>query len=144
MTTPQHESLKGQLWNRAYDALKDEEAELVEAYEKLLSRELTGGSLDSSHNDESPTNVIAQTNSEARKLQMNQIVESGLKKTEKEASVKSGIEEKTRVLSSMKGLISEAVKSSPEASLAWAGVCFCVQVSFSVYTVYLHEFETLV
>jgi hypothetical protein len=127
-STSQHESLQGQLWNQAYDALKDKEADLVEAYEKLLSHELSGGDRDSSHIDERPTNLIAQTNSERRKSQMNQIVEAGLKKTEKEASIKSGLGEKTRVLSSMKDLISAAVKSSPEASLAWTGVCFCMQV----------------
>lgn len=137
MTTSQHETLKGKLWNNAYDDLKDEEAELVEAYEKLLSRELSGGDRDSSYSDDGPINVIAPTNSEERKLQMKQIVESGLKKTEKEASVKSGIEEKTRVLSSMKVLITEALKSSPEASLAWAGVCFCMKVGFSLHRVYL-------
>lgn len=127
--TLQHESLRGELWNKAYDGRKDKEAELVEAYEKLLSRELGQETQVDSPADNS-INLIRSKNSEARKLQMEQIVRYGLKKTEREASVKSGIEEKTRVLSSMKDLISQAVKSSPEASLAWTGVCFCMQVSF--------------
>ena len=36
-------SLPGPLWNQAYDGLKEKKPELVDAYERILSRELSGG-----------------------------------------------------------------------------------------------------
>lgn len=100
----------------------------MDAYERLLSNVLGEG--DSSSADETPPkNEIDQTNSETRRPQMLRFVQAGLKKTEGEDAVKHNIRGKMHAVISVKGLIDTAVKSSPEAALAWTGVCFALQVS---------------
>ncbi|RYP53937.1 hypothetical protein DL768_001249 [Monosporascus sp. mg162] len=119
--------LQGRLWNEAYDDLKKKEPKLVDAYERLLSRELSEG--DSSSTDEtSQKNEIEQTNSKTRRSQMVRLVQAGLKKTEKEAAVKHDIQEKMHAVSSVKELIDAAVKLVPEAAIAWTGACFALQM----------------
>ncbi|EXM12786.1 hypothetical protein FOTG_18735 [Fusarium oxysporum f. sp. vasinfectum 25433] len=114
------------LWNRAYDALKEEDHELVDTYEKLLSRGLEGdpGSTDLTLQK----NDIEQENPAERRSQMTRLVEAGLKKIENEATVKQSIEKRMLPLSSAKRVIDTAVTASPEASLAWAGVCCVLQI----------------
>ncbi|RYP84315.1 hypothetical protein DL770_005219 [Monosporascus sp. CRB-9-2] len=119
--------LQGRLWNEAYDDLKKKESKLVDAYERLLSRELSEG--DSSSMDETPQeNEIEQTNLKTRRTQMVRLVQAGLKKIEKEAAVKHDIQEKMHTVSSVKELIDTAVKSVPEAAIAWTGACFILQM----------------
>ncbi|KAJ8106757.1 hypothetical protein ONZ43_g6953 [Nemania bipapillata] len=121
--------LQARIWNEAYDNLKREEPKLVDAYERLLSRELSKGDLSSMEMDEAPLdNEIEQTDSKKRRSQMLSVVQAGLDKTKKEAAVKHAIQGKMHVVSSVKELISEAVKLAPEAAIAWAGACFALQM----------------
>lgn len=109
----------------------------MDAYERLLSRELSKG--DSSSTDETaPKNEIEQTNSKTRWSQMVSLVQAGLEKTEKEAAVKHAIQEKMQAVSSVKELIGAAVKSVPEAAIAWTGACFALQVSVANNCVLLY------
>ena len=75
-----------QLWDRAYDDLKREEPEIVNKYEKILSRQLQEGP--NSPVPESQPNTIAQTNPDVRRRQMTQLIHAGLDKTAREATVK--------------------------------------------------------
>ncbi|KAI1357166.1 NACHT domain-containing protein [Xylaria arbuscula] len=125
-TAPTIQSLPERLWNRAYDDLKEEESGLVDAYEKLLSRELEG---DPSSTDlTSQKNEIEQKHPEMRRDQMSRLVTDGLEKIERETKIKGNIEEGMQPLSSAKGVIDTVVKAYPEASLAWAGVCCALQM----------------
>ncbi|RYO86463.1 hypothetical protein DL766_008196 [Monosporascus sp. MC13-8B] len=120
-TAPTIQDLPEQLWNRAYDDLKEEESGLVDTYKKLLSRELEG---DPSSTDlTSQKNEIEQKNPEMRRDQMSRLVTAGLKKIKKEAKIKGNIEEGMQPLSSAKGVIDTVIKAYPEASFTWAGVC---------------------
>ncbi|RYP42429.1 hypothetical protein DL768_010338 [Monosporascus sp. mg162] len=119
--------LQGRLWNEAYDDLKKKEPKLVDAYERLLSRELSEKD-SSSTGETSQKNEIEQTDSKTRRSQMVRLVQAGLEKTEKEAAVKHDIQEKMHAVSSVKELIDTAVKSVPEAAIAWTGACFALQM----------------
>lgn len=122
------QSLPERLWNRAYDVLKEEDSQLVDTYERLLSHELEG---DPTSTDlSSQKNSIEQDSPEKRRYQMTQLVVAGLKKTEREANVKRDVEKGMQVVSSAKALMDTAVKAYPEASLAWAGVCIILEVHF--------------
>ena len=100
----------------------------MDTYEKLLSHELKG---DPSSTDlTSQQNEIEQKNPRIRRDQMSQLVTTGLKKIEREAKIK-GKFERMKPVSSAKGVIDTVVKAYPEASLAWAGVCCALQVSFA-------------
>ncbi|KAI9786212.1 MAG: hypothetical protein M1839_007622 [Geoglossum umbratile] len=115
-----------QLWNRAYDELKRSEPKLLDAYERILSRELKG---DTSSPDESQfENSIEQASATKRWSQMERLVQAGLKKIEGEDKVKQAVGEALQGFIAVKDIISLAVQTVPQAALAWIGVCLAVQV----------------
>ncbi|KAL2005187.1 hypothetical protein VTN00DRAFT_3037 [Thermoascus crustaceus] len=115
------------LWDKAYDALKVEESKLVQAYEKILSRELNEDA-PSAVTTDSQKNTIEQENAAKRQSQMRQLIQAGLKKTQREAQVKESIGEGMRVVNSVKDIISPAIRNVPEAALPWAGVILALQI----------------
>ncbi|KAL3447483.1 hypothetical protein BJX65DRAFT_307893 [Aspergillus insuetus] len=62
------------LWNEAYDSLKRQDSELVAAYEKVLSRELAASSTQS--------DAIESENHRKRQAQMEDLVQTGMKKVQ--------------------------------------------------------------
>lgn len=116
------------LWDRAYDCLKEDEQALMDAYEKVLSSELAAAPT-TSLVSEIDQNLIAQNDTEMRRVQMRQLVGKGLAKTTHEAKVKQGIGQAVDVVSKANEMISTALRDCPEASLAWTGVTFALQVS---------------
>ena len=119
-------SLPVRLWDRAYDDLKREERGLVDAYEKILSRQLQGGP--GSAVPESQPNTIAQSNLDARRRQMAQLIHAGLDKTAREAKVKEGLGVAVDVVLSARDIISSAIQAVPQAALAWTGICLALEV----------------
>jgi len=117
-----------QLWDLAYDNLKADECSLVKAYEKILSCELDENA-SRSEASELQESEVEQTNPETRRSQMSQLVQAGLKKTERQAKVKQSAGEAMQVVLSAKETIGSAIQSMPQAALAWAGVCLALQVS---------------
>ena len=120
------------LWDRAYDELKDKESKeskWMDAYEKIMTRILKKGDL--SPTAPEPDENEIETDLAARRLQMNKLVEDGLKKTEKLANVMKGIGNAIRVIDSVKETIGKGIASVPYAGIAWAGVCIALQVSMS-------------
>jgi hypothetical protein len=119
-------SLQERLWNDAYDELKSSEPKLVAAYEQILSSILGGDEIISTTR-EPAENVIGATR-ETRSLQMQQVVRKGLDRTQKQASIKQGIDEGFQVWQTLKGTVGKAVQMAPEAAVAWAGVCLGLEV----------------
>jgi hypothetical protein len=115
------------LWNLAYDELKAVEDKLVDAYERILSRELNENA-STSLASEDQRNAIEQANPEMRRSQMKELIETGLKKTEKEAKVKQGIGNAMQGVLNVKDIIDSAVQACPQAALAWTGVSLALQV----------------
>ncbi|KAJ5326548.1 uncharacterized protein N7506_009650 [Penicillium brevicompactum] len=115
------------LWDEAYNNLKEEEAQLLDGYEKILSHRLRDES------DElfpaSQENQINQKDSEIRRSQMRSAIEKGLKNTEKEAEFKQGATEVLQVALGLNDMITLAIKRVPEAALAWSVVSLSMQVS---------------
>ncbi|KAH6885000.1 NACHT domain-containing protein [Thelonectria olida] len=89
-------SLQERLWNQAYDELKASEPKVV------------------------GTNEIGKTR-ETRCRQMQQLVRAGLERTQKEASIKRGIDEGLQAVQTVRGIVDKAVQASPEAAVAWVG-----------------------
>ncbi|KAH6995462.1 NACHT domain-containing protein [Ilyonectria sp. MPI-CAGE-AT-0026] len=119
-------SLQQRLWNQAYDELKASEPKLVEAYEKILSVGLHRND-PSSVTCESTENEIGSTR-ETRCRQMQQLVQEGLARTQKEASIKRGIDEGLQAVQAMRGIVDKAVYAAPEAAVAWVGVCLRLEI----------------
>ena len=119
-------NLLEQLWNKAYDQLKQKEPKLVDAYETLLSQTLNGDS--SSRQPVQYKNLIEQKDVPKRRSQMDRLIQIGLVKTEKEARIKQNIGEIMEKILSVKDVVSSAIEAMPQAALAWTGVCFALQV----------------
>ena len=60
---------------------------------------------------------------------MEELVQTGLKKTEGEDKVKQAIGGAMQGVLSVKDIIGSALQPVPQAAIAWAGVCFALQVS---------------
>ncbi|KAK2595530.1 hypothetical protein QQS21_006758 [Conoideocrella luteorostrata] len=116
-------SLPGRLWTNAYEAIRRNDPTLAKAYETILQSELGEGSSLGKNDTGSEHTEIQHVQAE-----MVRLVNSGLKKTIKEAAVKEKIHEGIRIVSSVKDLVGNAVKYAPEAATAWAGVCLLLQV----------------
>lgn len=120
-------SLPEQLWDRAYDSLRIDEPSLVAAYEKILSRKPDEN--DSASEASESQNIIAQADPAARRIQMYQFIQTGLKKTEREARIMYGVGAALQSVLSAKDMIDSAIQAVPQAALAWTGVCLTLQVS---------------
>jgi hypothetical protein len=62
--------------------------------------------------------VIKQKDKEMRRSQMSQLIQKGLKKTDKEAKVKQGIGNAIQVALRANDIITSAIQSYPQAALA--------------------------
>ncbi|KJZ70854.1 hypothetical protein HIM_09768 [Hirsutella minnesotensis 3608] len=123
------------LWDRAYDNLRKKEPQLVEQYGKLLSKELVRkaeGSLDEADDQ------IGNANLQERRVQLDTIIKHGLDRVDEkkikyqiaghEFVLQDQIAQTAELVVWTKAWIDEAVKASPEASLAWAGVCLILPI----------------
>ncbi|KAH7119393.1 hypothetical protein B0J13DRAFT_457793, partial [Dactylonectria estremocensis] len=95
-------SLQERLWNQAYDELKAGEPKPVEA--PVASR---------------PTENEIGSTRETRCRQMQQLVQEGLDRTQKQASIKRGIGEGLQAVQAVRGIVDKAVHAAPEAAVAW-------------------------
>jgi hypothetical protein len=124
---PSYSSVPERLWNRAYDALRSRETPLVDTYEKILSVKLqeNGTTLV----DIKLTQNKISNDRKTRRSQMQQLLQAGLDRRQKQVSIQESISEGLRVFESLRGMIDQAVKASPDAAVAWVGVCLGIEVS---------------
>ena len=115
-----------QLWNTAYDQLKQKQEKLVGAYETILSQALHGDDLHDRPLQNK--NTIEQSDTSKRRNQMDILIQAGLAKTEKEAKIKQSVGEILQKILLVKDAVSFAMQAMPQAALAWTGVCFALQV----------------
>lgn|SRR5688572_4898618 len=125
-------SLQERLWNDAYDKAKSSQPGLVEAYEQILSSMLDETDPRSATRE---VNVIGGDR-ETRSRQMQQVVKRGLDRTQRQASVKQGIDEGLQVWQAVRGTVDKAVSMAPEGAMAWAGVCLGLEVCISICLVF--------
>ncbi|KAK8877786.1 g-protein beta wd-40 repeats containing [Apiospora arundinis] len=123
------------LWSRAYEALRIEDAQLVDQYERLLSRELedycSSNTVHQQDLDNTENRIDANTYDRRAQLQI--ITDQGLRRMDQKQIkytifghvfvLGNQVAQAVKIIQATKGLVEEAVKVSPEASIAWAGVC---------------------
>lgn len=110
------------IWDRAYDALKTEDAALVQAYERILSSKLQNTEVTAD------VNVINQHDQEKRRGQMHQLVKDGLAKISQEIKVKSLVGSVLQTVNLAQNIVTEVVKDVPQAAIPWAAVCLSLEV----------------
>ncbi|KAK5651980.1 hypothetical protein OQA88_11523 [Cercophora sp. LCS_1] len=116
------------LWGRAYDALKEDEKQLVKDYEELLLKEAQKQGHDPNGN------AVAYSLDEAsRQTTLDAVMKQGLQQMEdntktiniagKTVVLREKVAEAAKLVLWAKNLVAEATKASPEASIAWVGIC---------------------
>lgn len=126
-------TLQARLWNGAYDALKEDDPKLINAYETILSarlKEIQG------INDEPLAANDISASPEKRCKQMHAIAQYGLNKSVKTASVAEKAEQGFQMFASVKSIITTALQSVPQAAVPWAGVCMGLEILASPVTQY--------
>lgn len=83
-------------------------------------------------------NLIHDANPKERQAQLKTIIDRGLQRMDEKKSkctvaghefdLEESIAKAAKVVQGVKGFVDEAVKASPEASLAWAGVCVILPI----------------
>ncbi|KAL7763948.1 hypothetical protein ACKLNR_005093 [Fusarium oxysporum f. sp. zingiberi] len=119
-------SLQERLWNKAYDGLKASESELVGAYEKILGSKLHEDGPSSVASEPTDNGIASAWGPRCR--QMQQLIQEGLGRTQKQASIKQGIDEGLQAIQAVRGIMDSAVKAAPEAAVAWVGVCLGLEI----------------
>lgn len=124
--------LRGRLWNEAFDGLESVDANTFKQYQEILLEQLQkqdGQLQDAPSDPASATDDAIRPVNNGRWMQMERLVKIGLQRTDKSSTIKSSISDKIKVITPFKELIGDAVKASPEASVAWVGVSFALEVS---------------
>ncbi|KAI6762423.1 hypothetical protein HG530_008403 [Fusarium avenaceum] len=121
------------LWNDAYDSLRSKDEPLVTAYEELLSQELRSEEGAHSCNESELENRIDNEDVNHRHEQLQIIIKNGQRRAEEQKTtykifgktftVRDQASRTAEFVKSVKTIVDEAVKASPEAGLAWAGIC---------------------
>ncbi|CAK7215098.1 hypothetical protein SCUCBS95973_002363 [Sporothrix curviconia] len=125
------------LWDRAYDDLRKEESRLVEEYEKLLAQEVKAAGSES--RDESstapvlPQDTTLSPNLQSRQAQLDTVITRGCLRMEEKKGKYSiaghefvlvdQVAQAAKFVQWAKDWIGDAVAASPEASIAWSGIC---------------------
>ena len=104
------------------------EPRLIKASNQVLGREL---------NDRAPgpteTDLecdISRQTYQINRDQIGMLLEAGPKRTEKVTNLKQVIDTKSKALQAPKETMDNVAKVAPQASLAWVGVCFGLEVAF--------------
>ncbi|RSL87190.1 hypothetical protein CEP51_002368 [Fusarium floridanum] len=117
--------IRTRIWNSAYEKVKEDEPSLVEAYEKILSAQLSSD--EPAQLDRGSINVIKQ-DADARQDQMKQLVDKGLEKTERVSNIKEKVKEGMQPIKNVKDFVALAVKTEPSAAVAWVGITACMEI----------------
>ncbi|KXH33074.1 hypothetical protein CSIM01_05209 [Colletotrichum simmondsii] len=121
--------LRERLWNEAFDGLESVDTDTVKRYKEILLKQLQEGQLQNAPSDSgSATDEEIRAASNGRWRQMEKLVEIGLQRIEKSTAIKANISDKVNVVMPFKDLIGNAVKASPEASIAWVGISFGLEI----------------
>ncbi|CEJ82927.1 hypothetical protein VHEMI02966 [[Torrubiella] hemipterigena] len=118
----QPEAAPSSLWERAYESLREDNSSLIKEYEELLAKHLSS---DLSLTSASETSLDQEKMQQITKHGLESLNESRLKYTiaGMEFVVIDQVAQVSEALIKFKEYVADAIKASPEASMAWAGVC---------------------
>ncbi|KAK6071843.1 Ankyrin repeat domain-containing protein 50-like protein 3 [Seiridium cupressi] len=119
------------LWDHAYKALEKQSPDLIKEYQDLLAKEAQSMALPVQ--TEPSDSAISETRIRFDRTHLLAISEKGLTRMEERKTMfgigdrkfvpKEQINHAAELVLRVKDFIGEAVKASPEASIAWVGVC---------------------
>ncbi|EAA28686.2 hypothetical protein GE21DRAFT_5328 [Neurospora crassa] len=115
------------LWDRAYDALRSSndaaKSGLIAEYEgrvlQAFAPKMSGSTVEPA--EAHSKSLLGQT--PTFKAVLDRAIEDALTQAQQKSLARSSVDKAGKLMLALQNFISEAVKASPEASLAWAGVC---------------------
>lgn len=132
------------LWDEAYEALRETDIKLVERYEETILRIDQEGAR------------LGPVGSVARQEQLSAFITRRLDSIEKDKQIfvvagkkivlQEQVDKIVRIIMFAKDFVSSAVNAEPHAALAWTGVCMLLPVSierFRVLPLIVHVFFTI-
>ncbi|KAL2887316.1 Vegetative incompatibility protein HET-E-1 [Ceratocystis lukuohia] len=119
-------SLQEKIWNQAYNDAASEEPKLVKRFKEIIFSELhpKGPSVESTDRVED-TEITDQNITSS---QMLEVVQSGVDRRKKEASVKQNISDGLRVVQPIMAIMENAIRAVPEAAVVWVAVSFGIDL----------------
>ncbi|KAF5605986.1 ankyrin repeat [Fusarium subglutinans] len=105
------------LWNKAYNAIKRNNGDLVTTFEKILKEDIIGG--DSGENQVGFSDI----NGQYRLVLMKLAVEKSIQKVKTHEAVKEGVLTLSTLVVDLKGVGDAIMSSQPPAAMAWSGIC---------------------
>ena len=122
------------LWDKAYDAVQKKDPKLIQRYEEILDREVLSKSVPNSNRQTESSKLQPEGlfDPTQRQSQLDEMMHAGAKKQETKGqiyiaghaiSIRNQLEMIPKVVDFAKIWIDDAVKASPEASVAWSIIC---------------------
>ncbi|EMT72371.1 Vegetative incompatibility protein HET-E-1 [Fusarium odoratissimum] len=118
--------LQEQLWNEAYDKLRESENKYIAQYEEILVSELKKDNPDTD-------SVSLGSSHEERWRHMQRLVQIGLSKTEKEAKIYEKVNDGLELFGTVRALVEPAVSAVPQAAIPWVGKFLCYLIESVCY-----------
>lgn len=119
VSNPDYSKNKTMLWDEAYESVRQESPDMIQAYEKFLNDPAEGLVVqDASRGD-----------AETRQQRMNTLLQQSLDRTARVDKVEGQIVAALDIVLSVKDVIGTAVSSVPIAAAAWTPICISLQVS---------------
>jgi N-terminal domain of NWD NACHT-NTPase len=119
-------SLQEQIWTQAYDDLREKEPKLVEAFHRVISAELHHRKRSAEPADRTGSEVTGTR--EVGPHEMRQLVQDGLDRTKREASIRQGIDDGMHAVDAVRGIMDRAFRAAPETAVLWATVTLGLEV----------------
>ncbi|PHH49640.1 Vegetative incompatibility protein HET-E-1 [Ceratocystis fimbriata CBS 114723] len=119
-------SLQEKIWNQAYNDAASEEPKLVKRFKEIIFSELhpEGPSVESTDRVED-TEITDQNITSS---QMLEVVQIGIDRTKKDASVKQNISDGLRAVQPIMAIMESAVRGVPQAAVVWVAVSFGIDL----------------
>ncbi|KAI1390144.1 ankyrin repeat-containing domain protein [Hypoxylon trugodes] len=114
------------IWNKAYNSIKEEDHELVETYEKILSNQFLEDGIASV--TFATVNLFVDCTEQIRFERMRNVVFKSIEKWEKRKELRDGVIEVVAFVTNFNGFISNALQSYPPAAMAWSGICAALPI----------------
>ncbi|EGY17787.1 ankyrin repeat protein [Verticillium dahliae VdLs.17] len=115
-----------QLWNSAYEEIRQKNEQLTEAYERILTLNINHG-VDAL--TAAAANIFANGAAEARIQRMARSVQKSLEKIHARRSTREGVIQASGLLAKLEKVGKLALTPAPPpATMVWSGICAAVQI----------------
>ncbi|OBS26255.1 hypothetical protein FPOA_00195 [Fusarium poae] len=122
-TPPSKAKRQEQLWDRAYNQLKEDETKLHEAYEEIISSKAPY--MDESLNKDQQ---VVLTSAQEKWDQMRKTAQEGLDRTQRSAELQGTVDDFFEMVTPIKGIVDRIMPVVPQAQVPWLAVSLTFEI----------------